>query len=287
MKKTVFCAYMALTLMMTSCNTDEPTGELPVEQLAVLTFEDSDVAFTPYIIEGCGKTISLWSHLVDEQQYGGALLYNDYSFTGYRWCDEGNTELASGIVGGGVFWNGGHAISHYYNPDCTTSTFETQLEVSVGSEGAAGHNGSRHFAVHNGYVDESSYKTKAPGFYFADGVERTIKCVYVVNTSYVYNSLRYGDAFSPAATSTTWYKITATGYNAADEMTGKSEFLLCNGCDNIVSDWTCWNLESLGSVAKVEFNLSASDDLVGQFGLTVPAYFAYDDVTVIMSSTDR
>lgn len=282
MKKISLCAIFALVFVMVGCNNDEPVNENPQEELAVLTFEDADVQFDSYLIDGCGKTITCWSDLIDDVQYGGALLYNDYSYTGYRWHDAGNTELASGIIDGGVFWNGGHALSSYYTDDCTTTTYEKQLEVMVGSVGCAGNKGSKNFAVQNGYVDESSSKSVAPGFYFADGVERVVKSMYVVNTAYVYNSLRNGDAFSPAATATTWYKITATGYNAAGSVTGESEFFLCYGAENIVDEWTLWNLEELGKVAKVVFNLSASDDLVGQFGLTVPAYFAYDDVTVVL-----
>ena len=250
--------------------------------MSVLTFEDNDTHFAPYIIDGCGATISQWSDLIDNVQYGGALLYNNFEYTGYKWHDAGNTELASGIIDGGPYWNGGHVISNYYSTDYTATSYEKQLEVAVGSEGSAGNNGSHNFCVQNGYVDENSYKTTVPNFYFADGVPRIIKSMFVVNTAYTFNSLRNGDDFSVAASDDTWYKITATGYDADNNVTGTVDFYLCNGKDNIVCEWTEWSLASLGRVIKVEFNLSASDDLNGQFGLTVPTYFAYDDVTVIL-----
>jgi hypothetical protein len=47
-----------------------------------------------------------------------------------------------------------------------------------------------------------------------------------------------------------------------------------------VTEWTKWDLSSLGKVVKVAFNLVGSDDMVGDYGLAVPGYFAYDDVTV-------
>lgn len=250
--------------------------------MSMLTFEDCDARFETFVIDGCGATISQWSDLIDDVQYGGSLLYNNLEYTGYKWHDAGNTELASGIIEGGVYWNGGHAISNYYSADYTLSTYETQLEVAVGAVGSAGNNGSQNFCVHNGYVDENSYKTIVPSFYFADGVARIVKSMYVVNTAYTLNSLRNGDAFSSAATDASWYKITATGYGVDNNVTGTAEFYLCNGKDNIVDEWSEWQLSSLGRVVKVEFNLSASPDLNSQFGLTVPTYFAYDDVTVLL-----
>ncbi|MDE6225286.1 MAG: DUF4465 domain-containing protein, partial [Muribaculaceae bacterium] len=48
--------------------------------------------------------------------------------------------------------------------------------------------------------------------------------------------------------------------------------------DNIVMDWTKWDLSVLGKVAKIEFNILGSSD--NGAGFSQPAYFAYDDVTV-------
>lgn len=288
MKKMFLCAMSALLVTLVSCVKDEPDGpgvtdpDPVVGAQVVLTFEDEDVLFSPYTIDGCGKEVSRWSHLIDEPQYGGPLLYNDFTYTGYRWHDDDRTFLASGTVDGGVYWSGGHAISNYYQPDYTLCDYTMQLEVSTGTQGAAGNNGSAHFAVHNGYVDDTSYKSSLPALSFADGVARTIQSMYVVNTSYVLQSLINGSDFSTPATSTSWLKITATGYDAQGEVTGTAHFMLCDGKDKIVDEWTRWELSGLGKVVKVNFNLSASDDFINQFGLTVPAYFAYDDVTVLM-----
>ena len=253
---------------------------IPKVEIRVLTFEDADTKFTSYAISGCGYPIETWSDLIDDTQYGGALLYNDYSYTGYEWRDAGNTEIASGIIDGGAYWNGGHAISDYYMEDCTQATYETQLAVSTGVAGAAGHNGSKNFCVQNGYVDDKSWKTNVPSFSFADGVARVVDHMYVVPTSYVLNSLMNGDGFSTPAGDDTWYKIVATGYDANGSATGTAEFMICNGKDNIVSEWTKFDLSKLGKVIKIEFNLVGSDDLVGDYGLNCPAYFAYDDVAV-------
>lgn len=73
---------------------------------------------------------------------------------------------------------------------------------------------------------------------------------------------------------------TATGYDANEQATGTAEFVLCNGKDNIVSEWTKFDLSGLGKVVKITFNLVGSADLIGDYGLNCPAYFAYDDVAV-------
>lgn len=253
---------------------------IPKVEIRTLTFEDADVKFTSYAIPGCGYPVETWSDLIDDPQYGGQLLYNDYSYTGYEWHDAGNTELASGIIDGGVYWNGGHAISNYYMEDFSSASYETQLAISTGTAEGAGHDGSKNFCVQNGYVDDKSWKTVIPYFYFADNVERVVDHMYVTNTSYVYNSLANGDGFSTPAGDDTWYKIVATGYDVEGNVTATTEFMLCDGKDKIVNEWTKFDLSCLGKVAKITFNLVGSDDLSGDYGLNCPAYFAYDDVAV-------
>ena len=75
-----------------------------------------------------------------------------------------------------------------------------------------------------------------------------------------------------------WVKAIATGYDIDGNVTGTAEIYLCNGPDNIVTEWTKWDLTSLGMVYKVEFNITGSSD--NGYGFSQPAYFAYDDVAV-------
>jgi hypothetical protein len=124
------------------------------------------------------------------------------------------------------------------------------------------------------------YDASLKGFEFADGVARVIDHMYITNTCYVLNSLAIGDGFAPPATEQTLFKVVAYGYDAADNLTGSCEFILCQGT-NPVTDWQKWELKSLGAVVKVLFNFEPSSDLVGDYGMNTPAYFAYDDVAVI------
>lgn len=254
--------------------------ERPTYELRTLSFEDSTAKFTGYTLYG-GAAINTWSDLVDDMQYGGSLTYTDYATDVYYWYDEGNTELFHSFET--PYWGGGHVVSNYVIEDYSTlpeghyGWYELQMANPLG-----GHNGSANFAVHNGYSDffnSQIYDSSLQTLEFADGVERVIDHMWVTNTCYVLNSLMYGDGFNSPASETTYIKIVAYGYNANDEETGSVEFALCeNGVP--VTEWTKWDLSSLGKVTKIAFNFSASEDQIGSYGMNCPAYFAYDDVAV-------
>ena len=248
--------------------------------LRTLSFEDLDAKFTGYTLYG-GAEIRTWSDLIDDMQYGGTLTYTDYATDVYYWYDEGNTELFHSFTT--PYWQGGHVISNYVIEDYSTlpegynGWYELQMSNPIG-----GHNGSANFAVHNGYSDffnSQIYDSSLQTLEFADGVERIIDHMYVTNTCYVLNSLTVGDGFNSPAGETTYIKIVAYGYNANDEETGSVEFALCeNGV--LVTEWTKWDLSSLGKVVKIAFNFSVSEDQIGSYGMNCPAYFSYDDVAV-------
>ena len=251
-------------------------------ELRVLTFEDEDTKFTPYSLDYANKTISKWSELVDDAQYGGTLTYNNYGEATYYWYDENNTEIEHSFTT--PYWGGGHAISNFvienYEtlPNGYNGWYELQFATPIG-----GHNNSKNFCVHNGYQDEYNsqiYDGKLAWFSFKGGKEQVVDHMFVTNTCYVLNSLMYGDGFNSPATDDTWVKIVAYGYNANEEEVGTSEFYLCNTGRRFVTDWQKWDLSSLGKVNKIVFNFAASDDQIGSYGLNCPAYFAYDDVAI-------
>ena len=260
--------------------TDLKNAEL--YELRVLTFEDEDTKFTPYNLDYANKTISKWSDLVDDAQYGGTLTYNNYGKATYYWYDGNNTEIEHSFTT--PYWGGGHAISNFVIENYETlpeghyGWYELQFATPIG-----GHNGSKNFCVHNGYKDDYNsqiYDGKLAWFSFKNGKELVVDHMYVTNTCYVLNSLTYGDGFNNPATEDTYFKIVAYGYNANDEEVGTAEFYLCKTGRQFVTDWQKWDLSSLGKVNKIVFNFSGSDDLSGAYGLNCPAYFAYDDVAV-------
>lgn len=266
-----------------------PTGtsmivSIPVAtfERRVLTFEDADAKFPAYTLEYCSKNIANWSDLIDSKQYGGTMLYGTEGWgmdDPYTWWDKGNTELKHTICSGyGMYcyWSGGHAISNYAGTDLSQGDYAHQLMVY----GTAGHNGSANFAVHFGYMDGSSYNMteSLPAFEFGDGSEHVVESIWIMNTVYAMNCYISGNGLTAKIGPDDWVKLVATGYNAAGTKVGETTFYTCDGPDNIVRDWTKWDLSSLGKVAKIEFNVTGSSD--NGAGFSQPAYFAYDDVTV-------
>ena len=276
MKKRRLATFVALLLFAVSCGGPDVSPPNQGYELKVLTFEDADAKFTPYELTYCGRAIATWSDLVDNAQYNGVLLY-DQTGGVYNWSDVGNTELMHSFTT--PYWAGGHAISNYVIPDYSTlpegyyGWYELQLATPMG-----GADGSKNFAVHNG--SQMEYEGMVmPALAFADGVARVIDHMYVTNTCYALNALIYGDSFSAPASESSLLKIVATGFDSNGAKTGSTEIVVCQG-KKAVDEWVKFELHSLGAVVKVEFSFWASDDLIGDYGVRVPTYFAYDNVAV-------
>ena len=284
-------------------------------ELRVLTFEDTDAKFEPYTLDYAGVDITTWSDLIDEPPYGGPLTYGDYMNTMYTWWDENNTELTHTFPYNYAycFWGGGHAISNYWGEGYSDEDRdehiakyygEDYVEENAGNDQMLGwfnlqlmtpvkaHSGDN-FCVHYGYKDFFSYVENLPELSFADGEARVIDHMWVTNTNYTLNQLyngvksEAGNSFGgnwEGLTEDAWLKIIAQGFDDVEadadaEPISETEFYLVKGM-NVVTDWQKWDLSELGPVAKVRFNFAYSDEMGGQYGFTIPGYFAYDDVAV-------
>lgn len=285
---------LSLLLVLTMLLAFVPASAQAVDEtpydLRVLTFEDADYKGGTNFAGG-----SDWTSLIDDPQYGGPLLYGSDGAgvttenEAYKWSDENNTMLSHVFpynYNAYCYWGGGHTISNYGTGDIADyGGYTTQLTVyKKGVSGltrtGAGHNGSDNFAVHYGYIDGSQYnKTEVlPAFSFTDGVERVVDHMYITNTTYALNCYIDGNGLTAKIGDDDWVKVVAIGYDANGEKTGETGIYLCNGPDNIVMDWTKWDLSVLGKVHKVAFNVTGSSD--NGYGFSQPAYFAYDDVAV-------
>ena len=252
-------------------------------ELRTLTFEDADAKFSPYELSYCGASISTWSDLIDDPEYGGPLYYGDYMSAEYTWWDENNTELTHIFpynYSAYCYWGGGHVISNYASRDYVTNgTYENQATV-YGDEGAGGHNGSANFCMHFGYIDGSEYNATdyLPELTFADGKARVIDHMWVNNSTYALNCYFNGNGLTANIGEEDWVKLLAIGYDENDNTTATVEFYMVNGPEYVITDWTKWDLTGLGAVTRVEFNITGSSD--NGYGYSQPAYFAYDDVAV-------
>lgn len=272
-------------------------------ELRVLTFEDDTEKFETYTITGYDgdndsyydHSVTKWSDLIDTPEYGGPLAYGDMGFSGegrgcdYNWYDKNNTFLASEFpinYNSKVYWGGGHVISSYASEDYTTyGTYNNQQTVygegqEYGVTKTGGRNGSSNFAMHFGYKDGSPYNMteNLPYIYFKDNTPRIIDHMYVNNSAYAISCYMDGNGLTAKIGEEDWVKAIATGYDIDGNVTGTAEIYLCNGPNDIVTEWTKWDLTSLGMVYKVEFNITGSSD--NGYGFSQPAYFAYDDVAV-------
>lgn len=259
--------------LLAGCSDDENgIAPEPVQpEVRVLTFEDADY-------KG-GENLAgerNWSSLIDAE-YNGPLLYPAEQ-TLYRWSDENNTFLASMLpnnYGDYQYWGGGEALSNYVLEAFGTATYQNQLSVAYRhpETGFGGHNGSRNFCIHNGFVNNDTPSS----LYFSDGKARVIDHLWVINTAYVLKSTLEGDGFNPAFGENDFLKIVATGHTA-DGQTRQAEFMLIQGT-SAVMEWTRWELAGLGEIVKLEFDMQGSQN--SEYGLNTPAYFAYDDIAVL------
>lgn len=284
-----------------------------------LTFEDDDVQFSGwdlwYADYGMGRWIEKWSDLIDQPQYMGPLLYGDMMFAEYNWYDEGNTELIHYFPYNNAycFWGGGHAISNYWGAGYANDDRDRHIATYYGQDYVDYHKGSSdadsylgwfcvqlmvpvephsgsNFAVHYGYKDFFTYIENLPEWTFGDGYERVIDHMYVTNTNYTLNQLvngvmsEQGNTFGGTWTGLNddaWLKITAQGFESEfdEDPIREVHFYLVKG-NSVVEDWAKWDLSKLGAIGKVRFNFEYSKDMGGQYGFTIPGYFAYDDVAV-------
>lgn len=258
--------------------------------LRTLTFEDAD-----YVSDSANYLgYRNWSSLIDNPQYGGTLLYGEnhgdpsqsYTSVNYRWYDRDNTFLYSELPlnwNTTMYWGGGHAISNYWNGKLSEGDYMHQLSVYVPNNQSSGtnghgHGGSDNFCVHYGYHDNSGYSAEnLPSFKFGDGIARTVDHMYVNLTTYLVNCLNNGNNLTDSLGPNDYLKIVASGYldgNLVDDI----DFFLANNGNISVTDWTKFNLSDFGDVNEIFFNIVGSND--NGYGLSQPAYFAYDDVAV-------
>ena len=255
--------------------TDGRTFTLPKKkdyELRVLSFEDADYVGSE------ANASSYWSDFIPaDGQYGNG-------HGSYVWYDEGNTELLFVPVMSDYGYFAGHAgVSNYVGTDWEN---EGNYMYDLQAYNVTGGHSGENFNTHFGYVDESAFgmNNTMPSLEFGDCVARVIDHMWVTNTTYVYNQLHaagFGSTYVLGEKST--FKIVAYGYDSLDEdaePVASTEFYLLEKGKKFVTEWTKWDLSSLGEVVKVDFNLVGSEDMVGDYGLAVPGYFAYDDVAV-------
>ena len=201
----------------------------------------------------------------------------------------GSNSYWQGEEGENEMYSGGWYFTNYYSSYYSfwggftasnrTDLTQTGLNAQYTAAAGAGYDGSTQYAV--------AYTMGAQtDVYAADGSSQTITGCYVSNNLWAYNNMLYGDATAtafggPTGNDPDWFKLTATGKNAAGQTVGTLDFYLAdyrfanNAEDYVLNTWEWFDLSPLGEVARISFSLSSSKN--DSYGMITPAYFCMDD----------
>jgi hypothetical protein len=115
--------------------------------------------------------------------------------------------------------------------------------------------------------------------------------LYLTLNAYTYKSIKCGDDFADAFEHGDFYYVTIKGY-LNGMLTDTVAYYLAdyrNSTAYVVDDWKWVNLQDLGTVDSLSFEITTSD--VGQYGPNTPMYFCMDEIKVgtcqSCSSTDN
>jgi len=180
------------------------------------------------------------------------------------------------VYGNSYYWSGFAASNRVAaNPNGDWTDEHQYLSAPGG-----GANGSATYGIFYGWGSVS----------FDSAIDMAGKGSSITNNSYAVDSMLNGDDFAKnfggaSGDDADWFKLTITG--SLGGTTGTSiEFYLAdfrfadNSQDYIITDWTFVDFSALGTVDKLVFELSSSDN-DPDYGINTPAYFAIDDIGAI------
>lgn len=105
--------------------------------------------------------------------------------------------------------------------------------------------------------------------------------IYVTNNTYTYYSMLNGSPYSKKFEAGDYLKLLIYGVKADGTKSGPVTFALADyttDASTPVSTWEYVNLEELGEVAGIYFQMESSD--TGMWGINTPTYFASDRLTI-------
>lgn len=105
--------------------------------------------------------------------------------------------------------------------------------------------------------------------------------VYVTNSSYSYYSMLNGSSYSKKFSTGDYLNLLIYGETADGKKTGPIKFSLADYVSDSstpISTWEYVNLEELGEVKGIYFQMESSD--TGKWGINTPTYFAIDGLTI-------
>ncbi len=189
-------------------------------------------------------------------QSGSAYFYNNYNQSWGSWT--------------------GFAYSNMKND--TTAGYTNQYSAIT----AGGVNGSDNYGVaYAGAPISVRLDSTLAG--------NVLQGVFVTNSTYAVLSMENGDAYAKKfggadGTDPDWFLLTIKGYEKGAYTDSVNFYLADFRSDNpaddyILKSWAWVDLQSLGAVDSLTFELNSSD--VGTYGMNTPAYFCLDNLNDI------
>lgn len=199
----------------------------------------------------------------------------------------------NGSDGSGGFTSGGAYFTNTYNAsygswdgwsysnttDTTTAGYTNQYSAYTGGA----YSGTQYGVYYEPF-------TLNPSVSFTSVDPVIVEGAYITNTTYAALSMLNGDSFAKQFGGTTgddpdWFMMSVRGVDGSGGYTDWLDFYLAdyrfadNSLDYILDEWSWFDMNSLGAVIGLEFDLSSSD--VGAYGMNTPAYFAMDNLNVV------
>lgn len=213
---------------------------------------------------GTGSTVEKISNISS----GNATLANSYT-----------TAWSAPDGGGDFFYDSWSGWAYSKATDAVTPGFGNQYSSIAGG----GADGSASYVVgYQPFVGEWALM-------FDSAEDFSGRGLYATNTAYAALAMQYGETpakkFGGASgNDADWFKLTIEGWNGATS-TGSVDFYLAdfrfasNSQDYILNSWAFVDLSSLGTLNKLTFGLSSSDN--GLYGINTPTYVALDNVGAV------
>ena len=175
----------------------------------------------------------------------------------------------------GGYWASGWAASAFHDSTPLSSTDYTNI---YGCAAYWGYANSNTFAI--GTTGGGSLTLKLTDSLLG----KTVSGMYVCNSTYAYNSMKYGDSYEPVFTAHNkdWFKLTIRNYHGGVMALDSAEVYLADfryadtTQNYIVKSWMWVNLSSLGNTDSLAFFLSSSQN--GMYGMNTPAFFCIDNL---------
>ena len=190
----------------------------------------------------------------------------------------GYTTLTSGTFQFDVYCDDSYGTPYYYAFCAANYTDNTYADDYNGLKNVVGggYDGSDNYgAYYYNYYGQNAVTVLSGG---DEG--DIVPGFYITNSAYASSSMSNGDGYAKKFGLGDWFKLTVTGYDAADNVTATKEYYLADLRDAdkayIINDWRYVDLSSLGKVKKLGFELTSSDN-APTFGMKTPAYFCFDN----------